>query len=389
MSRRLGSCLHSIVAMAFAVGLAGSPLLAATSDSILNNLKNISLISTTIPGNNDVNPYGLVKIPRSVGRLYEGSYLVSNFNNNSNQQGTGTTIVEIAPNGSFSLFAEINPDNLPGPCPGGVGLTTALAVLQTGWVIAGSLPTTNGNSASAEAGCLLVLNANGHVVETFYGSLINGPWDMTLWDGAQSAALFVTNVLNGTVAAKGAIVKTATVVRVNLTVSETQMPLLESITVIGDGFPARTDPVALVLGPTGVGLSPACDHSGDTNCWTPLGQDEPVLYVNDTLKNRIAVITNPLTRWTSAGTGATLTSGGSLNAPLGLTVAPDGHVITVNGNDGYAVETTPEGQQIAKSLLDNTPGPPPGVGALFGVLYDPAVGLIFVDDDVNTLNKLH
>jgi hypothetical protein len=78
-----------------------------------------------------------------------------------------------------------------------------------------------------------------------------------------------------------------------------------------------------------------------------------------------------------------------LNAPLGLTVAPDGHVITVNGNDGYAVETTPEGQQIAKSLLDNTPGPPPGVGALFGVLYDPAVGLIFVDDDVNTLNKLH
>ena len=53
--------------------------------------------------------------------------------------------------------------------------------------------------------------------------------------------------------------------------------------------------------------------------------------------------------------------GGSLDDPLGLTVAPDGHIITVNGNDGFATEITPHGAQIAKKLPDNTGGPPPGI----------------------------
>jgi hypothetical protein len=50
------------------------------------------------------------------------------------------------------VFAEIDASKLPGPCPGGVGLTTALVVLRAGWVIVGSLPTADGTSATAEAG---------------------------------------------------------------------------------------------------------------------------------------------------------------------------------------------------------------------------------------------
>jgi hypothetical protein len=86
----------------------------------------------------------------------QGHVLVSNFNNSSNAQGTGTTIVDVAPNGSVSLFAQINASTLPGPCPGGVGLTTALVVLRSGWVIVGSLPTSDGTSATAQAGCLAI-----------------------------------------------------------------------------------------------------------------------------------------------------------------------------------------------------------------------------------------
>jgi hypothetical protein len=67
------------------------------------------------------------------------------------------------------------PQNLPGPCPGGLGLTTALVVLNEGWVIVGSLPTSDGTSATMKAGCLIVLDSMGKPVETFYGSLINGP----------------------------------------------------------------------------------------------------------------------------------------------------------------------------------------------------------------------
>lgn len=316
------------------------------------------------------------------GTISTGDLLVANFNNSANQQGTGTTIVDVAPNGGLSLFAQVEATKLPGPCPGGVGLTTALVFLRDGWVIVGSLPTSDGTSATAQAGCLIVLDSSGNPVETIYGSLINGPWDMTVYDQGGQATLFVTNVLNGTVAANGNVVNEGTVVRINLGVSQNQMPWIESATVVGTGFEERTDPAALVVGPTGVGLSPICD--GGDACTTVANA---VLYVSDTLRNRIASIPDAMTRSTSAGTGTTLTERGSLNAPLGLTVARDGEILVVNGGDGYITEITPSGTQAAKTLLDDT-GTPPGAGALFGLIVDPAQGVVFVDDITNTLNKL-
>src|ERR1039458_4494501 len=82
-------------------------------------------------------------------------------------------------------------------------------------------------------------------------------------------------------------------------------------------------------------------------------------------------------------TAATVTQGGSLNDPLGLTVA-NGNILTVNGNNGFLVETTPDGEQIKKTLLDSS-GNPPGAGALFG-LIDVNGCVYYVDDATNTLN---
>jgi hypothetical protein len=344
---------------------------------------NIKTIASTIPGNGDVNPYGVAVVPTTTGSLTQGNILISNFNNSANLQGTGTTIVQISPSGTVSLFAQIDAKSLPGPCPGGIGLTTALAALKTGWVVVGSLPTTDGTSATAQAGCLLVLDSKGNVVETFYGSLINGPWDMTAADRGNKVALFVTNVLNGTVAGGGNVVNQGTVLRLNLTIAKGSMPNLQSMTIIGSGFSERTDPAALVIGPTGVGLGRK-DNDDEKD------EDEGgrTLYVADSLNNRIAAISNALTRDSSAGTGTTVSKGGSLNDPLGLTVAPDGNIVTVNGNDGFAVETTPFGRQIAKVLLDST-GTPPGAGALFGLAVVSGQGLYFVDDVSNTLNLFH
>ncbi len=84
-------------------------------------------------------------------------------------------------------------------------------------MIVGSLPTNAGNPATAKAGCLLVLNSDGRVVETFHGHGINGPWDMTAVGGRSVSALFVTNVLNGTVAANGKTVRRGTVLRLIVT----------------------------------------------------------------------------------------------------------------------------------------------------------------------------
>ena len=362
------------------------PALAAGGAAVLPPLKTILTLTSTVPVNGDVNPYGMAQVKRSTGNLVAGNILISNFNNSNNLQGTGTTIVEVAPDGTLSLFASISAAGLPGACPGGVGLTTALVVLRSGWVIVGSLPTTDGTSATAQAGCLIVLDSMGNVVETFSGALINGPWDMTALDGDSHAKLFVTNVLNGTVAANGAVVSGGTVTRLNLRVSAYTMPQLESITVIGSGFAERTDPAALVIGPTGVGLSPCAGEPEDCN---DQGEQSGVrLYVADTLNNRVATINNPLGRTTSAGTGHTLSSGGSLNAPLGLTVTPGGEILTVNGGDGFVTEITPSGSQVATAQLDSS-GSPAGAGALFGLVFDPAHGLYYVDDASNTLNLLH
>src|ERR1700683_5417262 len=285
---------------ALALSLAIAAALPAQAASL-----SIVTVASTVPSNGDVNPYGVAVVPASIGKLVQGHILVSNFNNSANLQGTGTTIVDIAPNGAVSLFAWIDVSNLPGACPGGVGLTTALVVLRAGWVIVGSLPTSDGTSATAQAGCLIVLNHAGVVVETITDNLINGPWDMTALDMGATADLFVTNVLNDTVAGNGSLVDEGTVVRINLALSETSMPWVASMTTIGSGFPERTDPAALVIGPTGVGL--AADGT---------------LYVADSLENRIASISNAVDRTTTAGIGKTVTTNPSLNDPLGLAVRP-------------------------------------------------------------------
>ncbi len=336
--------------------------------SFTGGLDNISTVATTVPANGDVNPYGVAVIHRTSGKLKRGNVLVSNFNNSQNQQGTGTTIIQIAPDGTAGLFAQLDPDLAPG-CTGGIGLTTALVTLRTGWVVVGSLPTSDGTAATAKAGCLLVLNNSGSVVETIHGEMINGPWDMTAVEGDGWAVLFVTNVLNGTVAAGGRAVNEGSVVRIRLSVDEEEAPRVLSETVIGSEFPERTDPAALVIGPTGLGLAP-----------------DGTLYVADTLGNRIAAIPHALSRDSSAGTGATVSAGGALNGPLGLALTPGSHILTVNGGDGNLVETTPGGVQVDVKPIDTT-----GVGA--GTLFGLAVslgprGVYFVNDGDNTLRFL-
>ncbi len=141
--------------------------------------------------------------------------------------------------------------------------------------------------------------------------------------------------------------------------------------VIASGFAERTDPAALVVGPTGLGLS----HG--------------TLYVADSVNSRLAQIPNAVGRLNVAGHGGTtLTSGGQLSDPLGLTIAPGGDVLSANGANGQVVETTPSGHQVAYNQIDQNNGN--GAGDLFGIAVPPGDnGLLFVDDFDNTLRLLH
>jgi len=367
------------LAAAGAATIGGAGLMASTAalasprpgGPFIGRFHHTSLVGSTVPANGDLNPYGIAVVPQSQGRLHQGDILISNFNGSKNLQGTGSTIVEMSPGGKQTLFAHITGSALPGRCPGGIGLTTALVVVH-GWVIVGNLPSGNGMADTASGGCLLVLDSNGTVRKIFRGHGIRGPWDATAVSRGNLAALFVTNVLNGTAAAKGAVVYRGTVLRLGLWFGPGQPPVIKSVTKIGSGFAEASNQTAFVLGPTGVGLGP-----------------NGALYVADTDTSQVTWIPDALFRTTSAGLGSQLTSGGWLNMPLGLAVAPNGDVLTVNGGNGRIVETSPTGTQLASRFLDRS-GSPPGAGALFGIAVAPyGAGVYYVDDAANTLRLLH
>jgi hypothetical protein len=347
---------------------------SASFSPFLANLKTVSKVASTVSANGDVNPYGIVLVRASVGKLQAGQMLISNFNAKEsakeNGQGTGTTIVQVSRTGKVSPFATIDANKLPGPCPGGVGLTTALNILPGGYVVVGSLPTTNGKSATAKYGCLIVLDSEGRTVETIASKNIQGPWDSTAKSEGSKTALFVSNALNGG-AAKGIHkIDNSTVLRIELESGEHQTPKVLSETVIANGIPWVNSPEALVLGPTGLALA-----------------SDGTLYVASTEDNKILAISEAMTRTTPAAKGGTvLTEDGQLKEPLGMVLAPNGNIITSNGGDGNMVETTPAGQQVTVQTADRRTG----AGSLFGLVVAPAgKGIYFVDDGENTLNLLH
>ena len=328
--------------------------------SILKKLPTASeRIVSTVPSNGDVNPYGVAFVPedfREGGPLEHGDILVSNFNGSKNQQGTGSTIVRISRHGQLSAFFQ---------GPSGLGLTTALGVLRGGFIVVGNLPTMDGSSATIQPpGSLLVVDRFGKQVGSLEdSSLLAGPWDLTIHDEGRRAQIFISNVLSGTVT------------RLDVTTGG-------SFKVVGatqsaSGYAHRTDPAALVIGPTGL----AYDEERD------------LLYVASTGDNEIFAIPNARGTKSDAGMGKLVYQDSThLHGPLGLALAPNGHLITANGDavnavDGTQnelVEFTPRGKFIALFQVDLGPG-----GGTFGLAFGGEgddMRLAAVDDDQNTLD---
>src|ERR1019366_1002346 len=240
---------------------------------------------STLPANGDVNPYGVAFVPSNFetgsGPLKHRDILVSNFNNSANLQGTGTTIVRIPSTGPPSVFFQGKT---------GLGLSTALGVLQYGFVVVGNAPTADGSSATAKPGALLVINNQGKLIQTIANAWIRYPWDMALIDRGDRAMAFVTNALNGTVS------------RLDFQVSSSGLKLLSAKT-IPSGYVHRGDPVALFVAPTGL----VYDASRDR------------LYVASTGDNAIFAVPDASTTQTDKGQGFIIYQDDvHLHGPLGL-----------------------------------------------------------------------
>jgi DNA-binding beta-propeller fold protein YncE len=333
--------------------------LSASQASIVSHLAAApNLDVSTVPANGDLNPYGVAIVPVGFargGKLHTGDILVSNFNNSGNLQGTGTTIVDIAPDGHQTVFFQ---------GPKGLGLTTALGVLRNGFVLVGSVPTTDGTFSTIKQGSLLILDKNGHIVANLTDKVkLDGPWDLTIFDEGKFAYVFVSNVLNGTVT------------RLDLAVPPLGNAVhVISSTTIASGYLHRGDSAALAIGPTGLAFDPLHD----------------LLYVASTGDNAIYSISNAAFRSESAGKGNLVFADSHLRGPLGLVLLPDGNLITANGDSTNAdptqtselVEFTPSGKFVGETSID------PGAAGAFGIalqIRGDTVVFAAVDDNTNTL----
>jgi hypothetical protein len=321
--------------------------------------------SSTIPANGDVNPYGVAFVPVGFpegGALTGGDVLVSNFNNSANTQGTGTTIVELDPRGSLAT---------PGTATAFyssklTGLSTALGVLQGGFVIVGNVPTTDGTYGTIGQGALQVIDRYGHLLDTWTDKQkLDGPWDLAIDDCGSQAFVFVSNVLNGTVT------------RLDIAVSHSGLTL-QNKTTIGTGYTHVPNAAALVLGPTGVAFDPATD----------------TLYVASTADNTIYSIANAKGRSGATVRGDLVFSDLHLRGPLALRFAPNGDLLAANGDAVNAdalhpseiVEFTRAGYFVREYNVDSSEG---GAFGIDTVLYSQyGFNYAVIDDVTNNLSVI-
>jgi hypothetical protein len=361
-----------ISGLAVALGLLSTTCASsqARTSPFLNTLASSpAIMATTVAANGDQNPYGVAVVPSDFPAssvFHPGDILVSDFNDAANVQATGSSIVEITPAGSTSTVFTA-PSSL-----GSVGLTTALFALRSGLVVVGSAPNAGGTPPTVGNGSLIFLDSTGKIaLDLADSSLLRGPWAMIADETApEDPILYVSEVLTGTV----------TRIMLHVATSSAGVtPVIESLVQVASGFEARTDPAALVVGPTSLLLS----------------QDMNDLYVADTGNNRVQLVRGVRGTCSDLGAGTTVVSGAPLRGPLGLAWTPEGTIVLSNGDAAGSSATQPnlvvELDPVDHVVLATRQLDTGAAGALFGIAIAEVSGkvaLLYADDNTNTLDFL-
>jgi hypothetical protein len=356
---------------------------AATLEAFLPHYR----VSSTIPPNGDLNPYGVAFVPAGFpggGTISPGDVLVSNFNDINNCQGQGTTVIKFTPN-NVSAPDSVAPGVAPGQAgnadtffqsPKQVGLSTALGVLKGGFVIVGNVPSGPEVgvpvmcSPAPSSGALQVIDRRGMLIATLtdpVGNVFGSPWDLTIAnDTGSTAQLFVSNVLTGTVG------------RLDLAVHASGVTILRSF-VVAQGYTTGLSSAAFVLGPTGL----AHDQSGN-------------LFVASTADNKIFKVPNASQPVPPAPTmGTVVFNDPHLRGPLGLVLSPTGTLLTANGDapevnpdpthPSEIVEFTTTGMFIREFNIEATQGGAFGLATATSPGFPVVFSFAAVDDVSNSV----
>jgi hypothetical protein len=353
-TRKITSMKRHIASISFCAALAlcaasqsnAQGLLGSTGNFI--TLPEIVTASTTSTAG-DLNPYGVAFVPFGFpngGTVTPGNILVSNYNNSQNMQGLGGSIVSITPTGQTTTIFQ----------GAGLGLTGALGILRSGYILVGSVPTTDGTQNTVTSGGLLILDKNGSLVNTL--NLPGGPWGLAVLDFGYQAKVFISNVLTGTV------------IRLDMTGAT-----VTNTTQIASGYMHRLDPAAIVVGPAGLTF----DVEMDT------------LFVVSTGDEAVYAVSNAATTTTDNGVGNLIYSDNvHLHGPLDIVMTQNRHLIVANADAANVdpnqpselVEFTMQGQFLRQLSVDHNNG-----GAFGLALVSQRSGnlLAAVDDNAATL----
>jgi len=238
-------------------------------------------------------------------------------------------------------------------------------VLRAGFVLVGNVPTTDGTFATIGPGALQVIDRNGNWLQTWTDpQFLDGPWDLALNDQGDFAQIFVSNVLNGTVA------------RLDVAVTARGLVLLKKTT-IARGYTVEPSTAAVVLGPTGLAFDPVSD----------------TLYVASTADNAIYAIPGAAFATRAVYRGQLVFADPHLIGPLALRFAPNGDLLTANGDatpnadpthPSEIIEFTVLGQFVREYNVDSSQGGAFGLDAVAVSAH--GFNYAAIDDVTNTLS---
>lgn len=331
--------------------------------------------STIDPTNGDLNPYGLVIAPATVGSITKGDLVVCNFNDGpTNTQGLGTTIIALHPAAGSTPRRIAQSANLKG--------CNALTML----------PDDSISAAAWAANLNPLVSAAGAVGAPFSSDTFTNPWGEAFVPAtaSQPAAIYVSNAPGGAINAAG-----GTIDRISLDVDAQT-----AFTEIAAGFCSSGSPGA-IFGPAGL----TYDASNDTLYIIDTSSASVVALASVSSIPKNGVVVNgqcsgtamptpvPTFSGPSMASARVIAHGSPFNTPLSAALLKNGDLVVGNADIGAAgpsattnllIEVSPvlPGGFVGQPLQIDT-GPP---GTLFGIAATvDAQGnqIVYFNDDNN------
>jgi len=354
-----GSTTHSSAVPPMSADRATSALAATTASgtaSILKTLDDEFTIGSLVdPVTGDVNPYGLDVAKVTSGEISAGDLVVCDFNNSTNVQGTGRSVLAIRPIVGAKPRHITDIGDLLG--------CNALALAPNDFIWAAAFGA-NDNP---------IILPNGTLATGLRQFRWHHPFGEAFVSPVNShsvPAFYVSNAGDGSL------------VRVGITNAGF------TFTTIVTGFPVNGGAPGGILGPSGLNYQSSGDRlyvvDGTNNALYAID------HISQIGANGIAVhgstFSGPM-----AGDAHLIFSGSPLNGPISSAVLPGGNVVLGNTLDpngkNLIVEISPSGQLLDVKNVDTGPA-----GALFGMVATGTTPnttkIWFNDDNDNTLKLL-